>query len=158
MQNRTIDGLSVSCLSLEPADAYDLLPELAPVLGAIVRARDAIKVPMKEALEAVARGEDDAEIDIPPGMIDEALRSAGQALGGGKMTELLVRLLKSTIIKTPDGVTHRISDRGTFSLAFAGRMWSAIPIAGFAFEVTYGNFSDVVALLPGAKRPKAAAP
>ncbi len=155
---KTIDGLAITSVSLEPADAYDLLPELAPVLGALFRLRDSVKAPMKAALEAIARGEGDIELDVSGETIGDALRIAGQALGGGKLTELLVRLLKTTSIATPGGENYRITDRATFSLAFAGRMWAAIPIAAFAFEVTYGNFSDVVALLPGAKRPKAAAP
>jgi hypothetical protein len=32
------------------------------------------------------------------------------------------------VVATPDGNNHRIADRATFSLAFTGRMWSAIPL------------------------------
>lgn len=157
-QTKTIEGLAITAVSLEPADAYDLLPELAPVLGAVFRLRDSVKAPMKAALEAIARGEGDIEIEFSGETIADALRIAGQALGGGKLTEVLVRLLRTTTIAAPGGEKYRITDRATFSLAFAGRMWAAVPVAAFAFEVTYGNFSDVVALLPGAKRPPAAAP
>lgn len=152
-QTKTIDGLAVTSVSLEAADAYDLLPELAPVLGAVFRLRDSVKAPMQAALEAIARGEGDIEIEFSGATIADALNLAGQALGSGRLSAILVRLLRNTTIAAPGGETHRITDRATFSLAFTGRMWSAVPVAAFAFEVTYGNFSDVVAKLPGAKRP-----
>lgn len=136
-QTKTIDGLAVTCMSLEPADAYDLLPELAPVLGISLAAKAAL----------VTGGFD----------MTELLRAASQSLGGGRITDLMIRLLRATAISA-DGVTHRIVDRASLSLAFAGRLWSAFAVAGFAFEVTYGNFSDVVARLPGVTRQQPAAP
>lgn len=139
-QTKTIGGLAVTCTSLEPADAYDLLPELAPALGAVFRARDGL-----------------TSIDG----VEAALRGAGQALGSGKLTELMIRLLRTTVISTPSsegGNHHRVTDRATFNLAFAGRPWAAIPVAAFAFEVTYGGFFDAVAPLLGAMSPSGAGP
>lgn len=154
-QTKAIDGLSVTCVSLEPADAYDLLPELAPVLGSLFGARDTMRA-VAEFVKASAEGrEADAasiQLDIEP-----ILRGLGQTLGGGKLTDLLVRLLKSTAVA--DGKTiHRITDRTAFNAAFAGKLWSAFAVAAFAFEVTYGNFSDVVSLLPGVTRVAATPP
>jgi hypothetical protein len=139
-QTKTIDGLSVTSISLEPADAYDLLPDVAPIFGMVVAA--------KAGIEAGA-------LDI-----EGLLAAASQRLGGGRMTELMVRMLRSTTITTPSsegGTIHRVTDRATLSLAFSGRMWSVFAVAAFAFEVTYGGFSDVVARLPGVKRQPAAA-
>lgn len=164
-QTKSIQGLAVTSVSLEPADAYDLLPELAPVIAGLLRAREAVKEQFKTlqtALEAIEKGGEEAaaaaNIEISGDAIAAALTSAGQALGGGKLTELLVRLLRNTEFKGPDGTRFRITDRASFSLAFSDRMWAAIPMAAFAFEVTFGNFSDVVALLPGVKRRSVAAP
>lgn len=152
-QTKNIEGLTITCASLEPADAYDLLPELAPILGAVLGGREAINAVAKYAKAAAEGRETDAaavELDIEP-----ILRSVGERLGGGKLTEILVRLMRATVVH--DGQTvHRILDRATLNLAFAGRMWSVFAVAAFAFEVTYGNFSDVVARLPGVVRVSAA--
>lgn len=134
-KTKTIDGLAVTSMSLEPADACDLLPEIAPIIGTLFSAQKAI------AEQGIA----------------DALKALGQTLGGGKLTDLMVRLLSSTIITDPNGTKFRITDRATFNLAFGGRMWSAFAVAAFAFEVTYGNFSDVASRLPGGNPVQAAA-
>lgn len=138
---KMIDGLSVTSLSLEPADAYDLLPDIAPIVGIAFTAKTQL---------------DKGAIDI-----ESLLHGAAARLGGGRITELMVRLMRSTVITLPSsegGLVHKISDRASLSLAFTGRMWSAFPVAAFAFEVTYGGFSDVVARIPGVSRQQGATP
>lgn len=158
MQNKTIDGLQVVSVSLEPSDAYDLLPELAPILGVVFAGQGAMRaVALASAVNAKAGGAG-AGIDLaslPDVDIAGILQDAGRTLGNGVMTNLVIRLLKSTVIMTtgPEGsVKHTIRDRATLNLAFAGKMWSVFPVAAFAFEVTFGNFTDVVARLPGVTR------
>ncbi len=139
-QTKTIDGLSVTSISLEPADAYDLLPDIAPIFGMAMIGRQGLET---------------GTIDL-----EGLLAAASQRLGGGRITELMVRLLRSTTITTPSsegGIIHRVTDRATLSLAFSGRMWSAFAVCVFAFEVTYGGFSAVVARIPGVSRQPAAA-
>ncbi len=150
-QTKTIDGLAITCASLEPADAYDLMPELAPILGAALAAKGAVK----PSTEGKVNEDGTPALVIDMDDVGALLAKAGKELGMGKMTDLLVKLLRATIVVVPSEagpVQHRIADRGTLNLAFSGRMWSVFAVAAFAFEVTFGNFTDVVARLPGVTR------
>lgn len=123
-KSKTIDEMSVTCVSLDPWEGYALLPDLASVMAPLLSAK---------------QGEIDLEI---------ALRNAASSLSKERLPEMLVRLLRGTIVVVASEtgtVKYEITDRATFSLAFGGpRFWSAIKVAAFAFEVTYGNFSDVI--------------
>jgi hypothetical protein len=167
-QTKNIDGLSVTCHSLEPADAYDLIPELLPVLSMALGARELVRTGAEKAQAQTQNGEGDAapaeaadqpitddelrldellaSIDVD--RIAQLLSKAATVLGGGKISDLIIKLMRATVIVgSKDKITHRITDRASFNLAFAGRMWSAFPVAAFAFEVTFGNFSAAVARL-----------
>jgi len=141
IQTKIIDGLSVTCSPLEPVNAYNLLPELAPVLGLLQDARGAFA----RSAEGDASG------------LTSALLAASKLLGGGKIVDLMVALMAQTVIVTPQGVKHVVRDRGTFNLTFSTRTWSAIPVAAFALEVGFGNFIDVVSRHLGEQAPAAAA-
>lgn len=127
-QTKTIDGLAVTCAPLDGWDGWALLPDLAGVLGPLLSARAA----------------NADEVDL-----EQLLREASKALAGERLPELMVRLMRNTVIVAPGPsgpVKHEVRDRATFSLAFSGeRFWLAPKVAAFAFEVTYGNFSAALA-------------
>jgi hypothetical protein len=131
-KTRIIDEMSVTCVPLDGWVGYSLLPEIALLLAPLLSARD---------------GAIDLEV---------AVRNSAASFGQDKLPDLLTRLLSGTVIvaSTSNGsVKYEVTDRATFSLAFSGpRFWSALKVAAFAFEVTYGNFTDVV------ERIKKAAP
>lgn len=151
-QSKTIDGLAVTCAALSGWDGYALLPELAAALGPLLAQRAALaKVGKSPERQPDLASILDMDIDLERLFVD-----AGRALGGGKLPELMVRLLKGAIVVVPGSngsgqVKYEIVDAATFNAVFSGeRFWSAIKVAAFAFRVTFGNFSSALGQLADA--------
>lgn len=123
--SKTIEGLHITSAPLDAWAGYSLLPEIVRIVAPLVSAKG-------------------GEIDL-----EKALRNAATSLEGDRLPELLTRLLANTVIVAPGpngSQKFEITNKATFSLAFSGpRFWAAIKVAMFAFEVTYGNFTDVIA-------------
>jgi hypothetical protein len=139
-QTKTIDGMSVTCVPLDGWDGYALLPDLASVIAPLLSmVKDSFKGGSSPSLE-------DMDLDL-----EKIFEHAGKSLSGDKLPELMVRLLRGTVIVTsgPEGtVKHEVRDRASFGLAFSGpRFWSAFKVAAFAARVTYGDFSSALGQL-----------
>lgn len=139
-ETKTIDGLAVTCVPLNGWDGYALLPDLASAMGPLLAQREALG---KAAKSGDVTSLADVDIDLEKVFVD-----AGRALGGGKLPELMVRLLKGTVIVVPGAgglKKYEVVDEASFNLVFSGdRFWSAIKVAAFAFRVTFGDFSSAL--------------
>lgn len=137
---RAIEGCQVYSEELEFMDAADLVPELLSVVSPAFGAGE---------------GNDDAATG-------NAISAMARAMTGGKIRNILPRLLKCTVVvvpakskDSPGGKFDLCDGEGAINDAFRGRKKLAIAVIKHVLGVNFSDFfdgSDLAGLAAAAKR------
>ncbi len=136
-ESRVIDGVSVTCSQLPAMTAYRISARLGkmigPALGALAEA--------DFELPEVEEGADPEDLDLKD--IDfESLAPALEKLldGVANDPELVVTLLSTVTVRTPEAAELICADEKMINMAFGGKLKVLFKTIKFALEVNFSDF------------------